>query len=182
MAADQLSLTMTLLRVVPLSAVPTDPDATPAEQAARNNLVMLVLVDPRYYWGAIPCPDFGIQPYGAYNASSGSDSGGDAGDPPTWSDVIGQVADALGITLDLPDIDPAYLSPDPGWNQPGAPGGAMLDALLANVGLRLVAHYDGTFTVQDWQDAMDARQADDASDAGQARMLRAGGDQFADAL
>lgn len=193
-ADDQLSLTMTLLRVVPLSAVPDDPDASPAVRAARNNLVLLVLVDARYQWQTTPCPDFAIGPYGSYadssssssssSGSTGDDDGGDddGGGPPTWAGVIGQVADALGIELDLPEVDEGYLGPDPGWNQPGAPCGAMLDALLANVGLRLVAKYDGTFEVQGWQDAQAARAADDASDAGQARMLRAGGDQFADAL
>lgn len=188
-AGEVLSVSVNLLRVVPLHSLATTNGGTPTadDDFRANNPVLLVVVDQRYYWQSAPCPDLGILPYGSYNPNAPADSAEDLPDgptppPPSWAACIKKLGAAVGATIDHDPVPAEYLSPDPALNLAGMPAGPALDAVLFNCGLRLVANYDGSFYAQSAPTAIAARKADDESGAGRARALRAGGDAFADEL
>lgn len=150
-SAEVLSTDVTLLRVIPLT------------QFGVNDLVLLAVVDRRYFLQMTPMSDPGIPAHGT--------TGG-----PDWSALATQLAGDLGIDLDVPTIPAAYLQPDPSLNLAGAPAAMVLDSVAANIGMRVVAKYSGKFVLMNAQDSITARQADDASRP--ARSLVAGGDYF----
>ncbi len=188
-SGEALQVSLTLLRVVPMTQFVATNNGTPTalDDFAPNNIMLLVVVDARYFWQHTGCPDFGIMPYGSSNPLSVSDPnspnyGGTVPVPVRWRICFKKCEAALGATINVDPIPNAYLFPDPAFNLAGMPIGPVLDALCANTGLRFVANYDGTFAAQSVTYATAARQTDDTSATGQARSLRAGGDGFADVL
>lgn len=182
---ESLQVAVNLLRVVPLHSLASTNGGTPSadDDFEANNPTLLIVVDKRYAWQLAPMPDLGILPSGAYDPNSyAAATAGPVPKPPSWGAIIKKIAAAVGETIDTSTIPPAYLYPDQSLSLAGMPVGPALDAVLFNVGLRLVARYDGTFYAQSADEAVAARLADDTSAKGRRRTLQAGGDAFNNAL
>ncbi len=187
-SGESVGVNVNLQHIIPLSSLEA---ADFPAGTAPNNLVVLVVTDARFGWQSFPCPDFKILQYGLSNPNSVSDpdspnsTSNGTGQVQTavlWRDCFNACASALNATIAVDPITNKYLNPDPALNLAGMPIGPVLDALAANVGMRFVANFDGTFAVQTYATASAARRADDLGAAGSLRTLRGGGDQFAAAL
>ncbi len=134
--------------------------AASAADAILRNCYLCMVVDDRWRWNQVACPDFAIGP--------------DASPAVTWAACFAAVAGALGIDLPMAAVPAAYLSPDESLNLAGQPAGMVLDALARNVGCRVSRDYDGTVRCLTYAAALALRQADE--DGHPDRPLQGGGD------
>lgn len=159
MEAIQFSL-MTVFPPVPLFRV-LNPDLS-----SNFGMYLLCVVDDRFRWWNVPCPDFGI------TESAGK----------TWANIISKIGDALELTITVSPIDTAYLAPHRALNLTGEPIPLILDAIAFNIGMRVVVQPAGDVYLQDFNDGFTATATDNNSPAGQARTRRAGSSRFVDAF
>ena len=114
--AERLELTMHLLPPRPIAASPNGLGA-----------YLLILVDERYFWPMRPGPDFEV-------------------DKDTlWTDLVDALGTALDVDIQVPDgISPDWLQPDPReWSRRHDDPAALLDALAASIGRRVVRRLNG---------------------------------------
>lgn len=148
---------LTLPRVVPISRLDDEEDTG----REANNLQRLVVVDARYHRQIAPASDFQI------DAASTEVS---------WAGCFAMIGSALGVAIDVDNLDPASLYPDVSRNASGESAAVLLDALARNVGKRDVRKHDGRVQVQGFLTAWQVRQQDDANHP--ERRLRGCGDLF----
>lgn len=86
--------------------------------------------------------------------------------PSTWASLFSELASQLGITLSVDAIPSAYGQPTERWLVKDKPLSVLLDAAAAQVGLRIRANWDGTYS------AVTAATADTAVDLLQAAYTR----------
>ena len=170
-SAEKLSAQVMLLKIIPLTSIPI------GDFRDSNNPVLLVVVDDRYAWQTVPCPDFGIP---AYGQSLPPSSGGTSATVPRWQDLLDMCAQTLGVAFVVDPIQKSYLSPDPSLNVSGAPLGIVLEAIVRNNGCRLSRAFDGTIRIIAYDTSDKIRLADQA--ANPLRSVRAGGNWFANDL
>lgn len=112
--------------------------ARPLNQLGHDfsDLWLLTLTDQRFYWH-----------YARTNI----------GTPLSWTNLYNGLVSALGITITLDTIDPAYGNPSIKWAlayQGSTP--AILDAVANNVGQRVVVNLDGSVKTVNWETARTA--------------------------
>ncbi len=97
-------------------------------------------------------------------------------DPSMWSGLLAILANALGIMLDVPQIQSAYLSPEPDshfYSQNENPA-VLLDSAAANVGLAVVRKSSGQYQL------MSAQTCRDIIDRNRQPVVRAAGGPLAE--
>jgi hypothetical protein len=115
-----ISVTMYLLPPRPIGAVGTD-----------NPVVIIPLVDQRYYW------QFAHMGQSRFSPSS------------AWADVRAAITANLGAAVSASDPAAGYQAPDwSEWTRFYENAGLALDAYAATVGQRLIAGLDGTYFLQ----------------------------------
>lgn len=124
-----------------------------------SGVYLLPLVDQRYFFRWLGCPAFSPAVDGV---------------SVQWLDLLNQIFASLGVEATIDSIDTAYRLPHPSLQQTDQPLMTVLDQICSNIGMRLVANYDGTFRVVDPATAQTLRQQDDASK--NQRTLLGGGD------
>jgi hypothetical protein len=90
---------------------------------------------------------------------------------PTWSQVLGQYAAAVGDTISAAAAATAYLVPGQDCSSDGEPAAARLDGVAASCGQRVLAELDGTFRTLTAADA----QVVQANNLKRVQALAAGG-------
>ncbi len=149
LSQETLSLSLTLLNMYPLTQF------TSADRPDFLNAYIIVLTDNRWFmqWQATPPWSPIIPAHGLTNSPYYLPS-------PTWQDLIDQCATATGASIVNDPIPSTYLQPDETMNLAGVPIGITLDAICANLGFKFVANFDGSYNMQDAENAMAARQGD----------------------
>lgn len=111
----------------------------PLQQTGADGFYLVPLVDERYFWW--------------YRAAAISVDGGTT----TWEQLYADIADALGIALDVDAVEAAYLTPSAtlGTQYESLP--LLLDAVAYSTGRRIVRDLDGT--VRAWNPASSLTQA-----------------------
>ena len=157
---ETISTLMYLLPPSPLGVVdaPGGSGGSGSSGGYADGFYLLTLVDERYYWWDVGSPDFGI---GCCSAGV------------TWGGMVAACGQALGETIGLDPIPGSYLSPSPDFNAEGRPLPVVLDAIMANVGLRLTRGWDGTLHGQGFAGGSSGLDSINFANAGRAR--RAGG-------
>lgn len=152
-----ISTRVYLLPPTPLTSVPID-----RVFGTTNNLFLLTIVDPRYYWWnkATPLVEFA--------------------DSSTWSQAFSIAETALGITIQKDSIDSAYLNASPQLNLSYEVIPPWLDAICMNVGHKFVAHISGIYSTQNYTSALATRKDDINNNPD--RILQAGGSRFEDEI
>ena len=115
-----LTASMYLAQWVPLSQTPFNPAALIAE-----NWYCMYLVDDRFYWPQVATPDFKIGPL------------------TSWSSLFAKCATALGLPITVDPIPTSYFSPYQTLNLKYEILPPVLDAIAANVGMRITVDFQG---------------------------------------
>jgi hypothetical protein len=135
--------TQTNLYMLPPRPI-TPPSITGTEFLSPNNpqrLWLVTLVDERYYWQ-----------WKAESVVSWS-----VGSTSTWLNYITAVATALNITIKLPTIpvlNYGNISADSAFYTNSENIAILLDAAAHNIGCIVVRHYDGSYELVRYQDAL----------------------------
>jgi len=124
-----------------------------------DSLWLLPLVDQRYWWQ--------FRDVGAMTLTKTS----------TWANLFSDLGSAIGVTIDLDDVNPYYLNPDPvSFNQDHHPAPSLLDAAAYSIGHRIIAGFDGTVKTQSFSSARPV------SFEAEATSYRSGGNDGSDML
>jgi hypothetical protein len=147
----------------PTSLYPSPPTGSPGSTSTDqyvNGLYLITIVDERYYWWNYSIPII-------FN---------NIGDTTTWQSLFTSIETTINVTINLDTINPAYLQPSRGLALTGEVIPPVLDAMVANIGQRLVRKYDGNVYAQNFDTANAAYEADFSTNPD--RQLRAGGERF----
>lgn len=157
---ETLTAQMYVLAITPLARV-----LPPGQSAPNwaNAMYLVTVVDQRYFWWQYAAPDFGI------NETAGK----------TWANVFTAIGTALNVTVNVDDINAAYLQPSRALNLTYEALPPIFDAAAYNVGHRVVVLYGGTVTTQTFKSALQTRSQDFQQQTW--RTVRAGGDRFSGA-
>jgi hypothetical protein len=157
-SGETVSVSIYVLPPTPLSGI----RGLSFAATGSNSLYLITVVDARYFWWNTNTADMKVT-----NST-------------TWANLLNMVSSQLGISLTWDTIPAAYLQPSTMFNLPYEPSPVVLDALLFNVGQRLVANYNGTYVGQMYQTALSAYQTDMQNNPN--RLILAGGARFANPL
>lgn len=151
---------MVLLPPVPLYRVLDD------DGQVDLGMYLLVIVDDRFHWWDVPCPDLGI------NETAGK----------TWEDIIADLATALDVTITPGTVESGYLRPSRALNLTNEPVPLVLDSIMASIGHVLVRNFKGEITTEPFSDSLKTWQDEDTRIEAANRTIRAGGTRFMDSF
>jgi hypothetical protein len=129
----------------------------PLNTMAGGEFWLLELVDARFFWWEVA-------------ANISIDEG-----TTTWAQLIAAIGTALGITITLDTISPAYLTPAASLVEPYAPLPVLLDLAVQAIGHRLIRNLSGAVRTQT---PTTARTAQNAQLATAMKRAKAAGGSF----
>ncbi|MBX6311852.1 MAG: hypothetical protein IRY99_02865 [Isosphaeraceae bacterium] len=159
-ADETVEVAVYVLPGIPLSPLPE----SPWRDLPVNVPYLVPVVDQRYYWWYRNTGDLAI---------------GASGDNPwSWAGLVDALANRLGIKIayNEKEIDTKFGTPHRALSFASEVLPPVLDSVAANLGLRLVAKFDGSFVLESADSSRARRAADDA--AHPTRQVLAGGDAF----
>lgn len=137
---NTLTTSLYMLPPRPLLVGTRLPTSTETERQATADgaLWVMTLVDERFYWWQKMLT---IDPV-----------------PASWTALVEEVADALGVTIPTPTVPAAWGSPTDRYLVNNAPACLILDSAAEAVGLKFVRGTDGTYLLQSWNAAKTASE------------------------